>query len=80
MTKFESLTLHDLRKCATHLVESYPDDIKASFVDEIVQLKAISMFKCIRLPFISHTCKIIEDALGFVDVKLVFELKYIGSV
>jgi hypothetical protein len=41
MTEFESLTLDDLQKCATHLVESYPDDIEASFVDEFVQFKAI---------------------------------------
>ena len=41
MTEFESLTLDDLQKCATHLMESYPDDIEASFVDEFVQFKAI---------------------------------------
>ncbi|KAH3782243.1 hypothetical protein DPMN_160155 [Dreissena polymorpha] len=41
MTEFESLTLDDLRKCATHLVEYYPDDIGASLVDEFVQFKAI---------------------------------------
>ncbi|KAH3850718.1 hypothetical protein DPMN_093191 [Dreissena polymorpha] len=41
MTEFEFLTLDDLQKCATHLVESYPDDIEASFVDEFVQFKAI---------------------------------------
>jgi len=41
LTEFQSLTLDDLRKCATHLVESYPDDLEASFVDEFVQFKAI---------------------------------------
>ncbi|KAH3878143.1 hypothetical protein DPMN_002027 [Dreissena polymorpha] len=41
MTEFEPLTLDDLRKCTTHLVEFYSDDIKASFVDEFVQFKAI---------------------------------------
>ncbi|KAH3848340.1 hypothetical protein DPMN_090700 [Dreissena polymorpha] len=41
MTKFESLTLDDLLKCAMHLVESYPDVIEASFIDEFVQFKAI---------------------------------------
>ncbi|KAH3782286.1 hypothetical protein DPMN_160199 [Dreissena polymorpha] len=41
MTEFESLTLDHLWKCATHLVESYPDDIEASLVDEFVQSKAI---------------------------------------
>ncbi len=41
MTQFESLKLDDLRKCATHLVESYPDGIESSFVDEFVQFKAI---------------------------------------
>ncbi|KAH3796761.1 hypothetical protein DPMN_150332 [Dreissena polymorpha] len=41
MTEFESLTVDDLRKCAMHLVESYPDGIEASFVDEFFQFKAI---------------------------------------
>jgi hypothetical protein len=41
LTEFQSLTLDDLRKYATHLVESYPDDLEASFVDEFVQFKAI---------------------------------------
>ncbi|KAH3800041.1 hypothetical protein DPMN_153666 [Dreissena polymorpha] len=41
MTEFESLTLNDLRKCATHLLESYPDEIDVSSVDELVQFKAI---------------------------------------
>lgn len=41
LTEFQSLTLDDLRKCATNLVESYPDDLEASFVDEFVQFKAI---------------------------------------
>ncbi|KAH3861304.1 hypothetical protein DPMN_024231 [Dreissena polymorpha] len=41
MTEFESLILDDLRKCVTHLVESYPDDIEASIVDEFVQFNVI---------------------------------------
>ena len=41
MTEFEPLTFDDLRKCTTHLVEFYSDDIKASFIDEFVQFKAI---------------------------------------
>ncbi|KAH3782287.1 hypothetical protein DPMN_160200 [Dreissena polymorpha] len=41
MTEFESLTLDHLRKCATHLLVSYPDDVEASLVDEFVQFKAI---------------------------------------
>ncbi|KAH3703491.1 hypothetical protein DPMN_078528 [Dreissena polymorpha] len=39
MTEFESLTLGDLRECATHLVKSSPDDIEASYVDEFVHSK-----------------------------------------
>ncbi|KAH3771404.1 hypothetical protein DPMN_172721 [Dreissena polymorpha] len=41
MTEFEVLTLDDLRKYATRLVEYYLDDTDASFVDEFVQFKAI---------------------------------------
>ncbi|KAH3875530.1 hypothetical protein DPMN_038798 [Dreissena polymorpha] len=41
MTEFESLTFGDLRKCATHLVDSYLDDIEASFLDAFFQFKAI---------------------------------------
>ena len=41
LTEFQSLTLDDLRKCTTHLVESYPDDLEASLVDEFIQFKAI---------------------------------------
>ncbi|KAH3818782.1 hypothetical protein DPMN_120508 [Dreissena polymorpha] len=37
--RFESLTLDDLRECATHLLESNPDDIEASFVDGLVHSK-----------------------------------------
>jgi hypothetical protein len=41
ITEFESLILDDLRKCATHLVASYPDDFVALFVDELVKFKVI---------------------------------------
>ncbi|KAH3817146.1 hypothetical protein DPMN_118675 [Dreissena polymorpha] len=41
MAEFESLNLDYLRKCAKHLVESYPDDIEASPIDKLVKFKAI---------------------------------------
>ncbi|KAH3702729.1 hypothetical protein DPMN_077755 [Dreissena polymorpha] len=41
MAELESLTMDDLRKCATHLVESYSDDIQSSSIDDFVQFKAI---------------------------------------
>ena len=37
LTEFESLTPEDLRKHAAHLVESYPEDLEPSFVDEFAQ-------------------------------------------
>ncbi|KAH3774042.1 hypothetical protein DPMN_175413 [Dreissena polymorpha] len=58
MTEFESLTLDDLQKCATHLVESYPDDIEASFVDASVQFKAIVEAEQDRT--ITHTSQLLK--------------------
>ena len=39
--EFEVLTLDDLRKCAAHLAESYPEDLEMSFIDEFVQFTNI---------------------------------------
>ena len=41
LTEFPSLTSDDLRKRAAHLVNSYPDDLESSFVDDFVQFTGI---------------------------------------
>ena len=41
LTEFESITSDDLRKRAAHLVESYPEDLESSFIDEFVQFTNI---------------------------------------
>ena len=41
LTEFDSLTAADLRQRAAHLVESYPEDLESSFVDEFVQFTGI---------------------------------------
>ena len=41
LTEFESLTPEDLRKHAAYLVESYPEDLDPTFVDEFLQFTDI---------------------------------------
>jgi len=41
LTEFESIVSDDLRQRAARLVESYPDDLESSFVDEFVQFTSI---------------------------------------
>ena len=41
LTEFESLTPEDLRKLAARLVESYPENLEPSFIDEFAQFTDI---------------------------------------
>jgi len=64
LTEFESLTPEDLRKHAAHLVESHPEDLEPSFVDEIVQFTDILVADSDKTA--SHMCELLKTDGGII--------------